>query len=167
MSAGAIAGMRERDTLYLMLAGIFIASLVSCNLIFQKFFAWTPLAIVAETFPSLESALPWSGWRYKIELSVGILPYPVTFLCTDVISELYGKKNADRVVVSGLIASVFILGVVWLATATTAAEWSPVQNDTFSRVFGLAPWFVSASMIAYLTAQFIDIRIFHFFKLPT
>ena len=138
--------MEFKDRFYLILAGIFIASLVSCNLIFQKFFTWTPFGL------------------YTFELSVGILPYPITFLVTDLISELYGKKKADQVVVSGLIASVFVMGVVLLANYVPNTSWSPVNNELFEKVFGLQGPAVFASMIAYLSAQFIDVRVFHFWK---
>ena len=138
--------MEFKDRLYLILAGIFIASLVSCNLIFQKFFTWTPFGF------------------YTFELSVGILPYPITFLVTDLISELYGKKKADQVVISGLIASLFVMGVVLLANYVPNTSWSPVNNELFEKVFGLQGPAVFASMIAYLSAQFIDVRVFHFWK---
>ncbi|MFP6632666.1 MAG: queuosine precursor transporter [Planctomycetota bacterium] len=141
--------MTLRDRLFLILAGIFIAALVSCNLIFQKFFSWTPFGL------------------YTFEISVGILPYPVTFLVTDIISELYGKRKADQVVISGLIASVFVSLLVLLANAVPQTSWSPVSNEIFSTVFGLNGPAVFASMVAYLSAQFIDIRIFHFWKKKT
>jgi uncharacterized integral membrane protein (TIGR00697 family) len=137
---------KQADYIYLILAGIFIASLVSCNLIFQKFFTWSPFGL------------------YTFEISVGILPYPITFLVTDLISEIYGLKRANRVVMAGLIASVFVLGVVSLAEVSTATEWSPVSDQEFNKVFGLTGAAVGASMAAYLAAQFIDIRLFHFWK---
>lgn len=137
---------KEADFLYLVLAGIFIASLVSCNLIFQKFFTWSPFGL------------------YTFEISVGILPYPITFLVTDIISEIYGLNKANRVVMAGLAASVFTLGVVTVADLAPATDWSPVTNEQFSNVFGLTSVSVGASMAAYLAAQFIDIRIFHFWK---
>lgn len=138
--------MDFRNRLYIILGGIFIASLITANLIFQKFFTWTPFGI------------------YTFELSVGILPYPVTFLVTDLISELYGKKKADQIVISGLVASLFVMVVVLVANAMPQTAWSPVNSETFNKVFGLFGPAVFASMIAYLTAQFIDIRIFHFWK---
>ena len=134
-----------QERLYLIFTGIFIASLVACNLIFQKFFTWNFLGL---TF----------------ELSVGIIAYPVTFLVTDLISELYGKKRANQVVISGFCASVFTTLLIFISMNATAADWSPVDSATFNKVFGLsAPAFL-ASMMAYLTAQFIDVRIFHFWK---
>ena len=134
---------------YFIFGGIFIACLVSGNLIFQKFFSW-------DFFNT-----------YTFELSVGILPYPLTFLITDLISEIYGRKRANFVVVSGLVATVFIFLLVLIADAVPATSWSPVDNATFSKVFGLTGAAVSASMIAYLLAQFIDIRVYHFWKKKT
>lgn len=136
----------EAQKLYLILAGLFIAALVSCNLIFQKFFSWSPFGL------------------HTFEISVGIIPYPITFLVTDIISEIYGKKKANQVVIAGLFASAFVLGIVLIAESVSATEWSPVSDSTFSSVFGLTGIAVGASMLAYLMAQFIDIRIFHFWK---
>lgn len=132
--------------MYLILSGIFIASLVSSNLIFQKFFSWNPFEI------------------YNFQLSVGILPYPVTFLITDIISEIYGRKKANEVVIAGLFSSLFVLLVVYIANEVNAVEWSPLNNNVFSKVFGLSIVAVGSSMLAYLIAQFIDIRLFHFWK---
>jgi uncharacterized integral membrane protein (TIGR00697 family) len=98
------------------------------------------------------------------EISVGILPYPITFLVTDVISEIYGQRRANAVVTAGLVASVFVLGVVSVANVVPATAWSPVSSELFSKVFGLTGVSVGASMAAYLLAQYIDIRVFHFWK---
>ena len=144
---------RYGDALYLILAGVFIASLVTCNLIFQKFF-------------TLTIWIPFYG-IYTFEQSVGILPYPITFLVTDILSEIYGKKKANRVVLSGLIASIFVLGVVTISNSVNATSWSPIGNEVFNQVFGLSGAAVFASMLAYLTAQFIDVRLFHFWKTLT
>ena len=135
--------------LYLVLAGIFIAALVACNLIFQKFFTWE-----LELF----------GYSYVFQQSVGLLAYPVTFLVTDVLSEIYGKRGADRVVTSGLIASLFVGALVLVSDAVPATPWSPVDDATFTGVFGLQWIAVTASMAAYLGAQYLDIRLFHMWK---
>ena len=140
----------QANNLYLILAGIFIASLVSCNLIFQKFF-------------QIDIWIPFIG-NYTFAQSVGLLPYPVTFLVTDIISEIYGRKKANQVVTAGLIASLFMLVVVTAADYSSATSWSPVDDATFNKVFGLSGAAVFASMMAYLFAQYIDIRLFHFWK---
>lgn len=114
----------------------------------------------------------WAGdWQslsaFKFELSVGILPYPITFLITDCISEIYGRKRANQTVIAGLFAALFTLLIVTVANAATATPWSPIDNDTFSSVFGLTAAAVGASMTAYILAQFIDVRIYHFWKKAT
>jgi len=136
--------------LFIILSSVFIASLVSCNLIFQKFF-------------TIEIWVPFIG-NYSFEQSVGLLPYPITFLVTDIISEIYGQKRANQVVMSGLIASIFMLLIVTVADLVQATTWSPVSNEIFNNVFGLSAAAVFASMLAYLFAQFVDVRLFHFWK---
>ena len=142
---------RAAYKIYMILATLFITALVVSNLIFQKFFYWYPFHL--ELF----------GTKL-FEISVGILPYPITFLLTDLISEIYGRKNANQVVLIGLFASVFSLGIVYLANVVPATSWSPVSDDLFSTVFGNTATAVFASMLAYLFAQFIDIQIYHFWK---
>ena len=137
--------------IYLYLAALFITSLVVSNLIFQKFFYWYPFD--GKIFGSR-----------LFELSVGILPYPITFLITDLISEIYGKIAANRVVTAGIFASFFSMGILLIADYVPAMESSPIDNATFTQVFSLSPLAVLASMIAYLLAQFVDIRIYHFWK---
>ena len=103
--------MRPRSlNAFLVLVGLFLAALVSCNLIVQKFFAF-----------------PWPDWvpgfgGTMAILSVGILPYPLTFLVTDLISEIYGRKRANKVVWTGLVVSIFVVGVIQLAM------WVPAQT---------------------------------------
>jgi len=135
--------------IYMVLAALFITSLVVSNLIFQKFFYWNPFGI------------------FRFEISVGILPYPITFLVTDIISEIYGKKKANQVVVIGIFASFFSLLIVFVSKIVPATSWSPVDDLLFTKVFGLSSVAVFSSMMAYLLAQFVDIRIYHFWKKKT
>ena len=97
-------------------------------------------------------------------MSAGILPYPLTFLVTDLISELYGQRKANLVVFSGFIASMFVLLFLWLCSQFEAIPSSIVNDLTYNSVFQNAWRLIAASMVAYLFAQFIDVRIFHFWK---
>lgn len=133
----------------MILAALFVASLVTSNLIFKKFFYWDFFGI------------------YTFEISVGILPYPVTFLITDTVSEIYGKKKANQLVTVGFFASVLTLLIILVANSVPATSWSPIKNDMFHTVFGATGIAVSASMIAYLLAQYIDVSIYHFWKRKT
>ena len=137
--------------LYFFLSSIFITALVVSNLIFQKFFSWYPFNF--EVF----------GIKL-FELSVGVLPYPVTFLITDIVSEIFGKRKANQVVVMGILASIFSIGLLLLGDVLPASSSSPIDDKTFNLVFSASPLAVLASMSAYLIAQFLDIRIYHFWK---
>ena len=140
-------GKNQALLLYIILTGIFISCLVTCNLIFLKFFS------IKINFLNL-----------TFNQSVGLIAYPVTFLITDVISEVYGQKKANFVVISGIISSIIILGIMYLAEIAPADLNSPVDNETFSLVFGEFGIAMAASLFTYLVCQLIDIRIFHFWK---
>ena len=137
--------MNFKEQFYIFLSAIFIASLVTCNLIANKF-------VTVDL-----------GFKIFI-VSAGILPYPLTFLVTDLISELYGQKKANLVVFSGFVASMFVLLFLWLGGQFNAIPSSIVNDDIYNLVFQNAWRVIAASMIAYLFAQFIDVRIFHFWK---
>ena len=137
--------MKFKDRFYLILVAIFIASLVTCNLIANKF-------VTVDL-----------GFKVFI-VSAGILPYPLTFLVTDILSELYGQKKTNLVVFTGFIASLFVLAFLWLGGQFNAIPGSIVDNNTYNIVFQNAWRLIAASMIAYLFAQFIDVKIFHFWK---
>ena len=141
--------IKQAENIYLILAAFFITSLVTSNLIFQKFFHWNPFGLI------------------EFELSVGIIAYPVTFLVTDIISEVYGRKRANRVVQAGIFASAFALLIVVVSTEAPAVSWSPVDDVTFKKVFGFTFIAVGSSLAAYLLAQFLDVQIFHFWKRVT
>lgn len=144
---------RDREAafrLYFILGALFIAALITCNLIFRKFFVWAPF-----------------GGNFSFEQSVGILPYPITFLLTDLISEVFGAKRANQVVLAGLFASLFVLLIITIAGAAPATSWSPVNDVQYNHVFGKTALAIGASMAAYLIAQLIDIRVFHFWKRVT
>lgn len=138
--------------IYLYLGALFITSLVVSNLIFQKFFYWNPFGKIEVFGASL------------FEVSVGILPYPITFLITDLISEIYGRKKANQIVTAGIFASLFSMAIILVAEVAPAIRSSPIDDATFTKVFALSPVAVLASMIAYLIAQYIDIGIYHFWK---
>ena len=123
---------------------------------------------------------------YNIEIpfviAIGVLPYPFTFLCTDLISELYGKKRANQVVWMGLVLNLWVIFFVWIAGVLDPPEnlinglpQASVENGqikipqeyAFYQIRKLTIGATIASMVAYLTAQFIDVNIFHFLKAKT
>ena len=106
-----------------------------------------------------------TGWQWgsfgdiSFAVAVGVLPYPMTFLCTDLISEFYGRKRANFVVFVGLILNVWVMFILYIAGALPGTE-----SPAFFTVRELAFGAVTASMIAYLAAQLVDVHVFHFWK---
>lgn len=135
-------------TLYVVLAGLFVAALITCNLIANKFVA---VNLGFKTF----------------QISAGVVPYPLTFLVTDILSEIYGRKLTNRVVLAGFFASLLTLLILYLGQNFPAITDSPVSNEQFAAVFQNTWRVIAASMTAYLVAQFIDVRVFHFIKKRT
>lgn len=130
---------------YLLLGGLFLGSLVVTNLIANKFLTVD------------------LGFKVFV-LSAGALPYPLTFLVTDLLSEVYGRRRANQVVWAGFLVSMFVLFALWMGAQFPAIAESPVDDDTYLRVFKNAWRVIAASMTAYLAAQLVDVRLFHFWK---
>ncbi len=133
------------EAAYLLLAGLFIGSLVVCNLIANKFLTVD------------------LGFKVFV-LSAGALPYPITFLVTDLLSEVYGQRRARRVVWTGFAVSLLVILALWLGSLFPAIAESIVDDATYRQVFNNAWRVIGASMTAYLVAQLVDVRLFHFWK---
>lgn len=160
---------RRREVVFLILSGIFLGSLVMLNILGVSRF------IDLSHFFGISSES-----SFRVSLAIGVLPYPITFLCTDFISEIYGRKRANRVVWVGLILNLWVLLVLWFGGWVTAPDTllangklpipvedgvaNPPHDYAFYAIRSLAFGATFASMIAYLTAQFCDVHIFHFFK---
>jgi uncharacterized integral membrane protein (TIGR00697 family) len=106
-------------------------------------------------------------------VAIGVLPYPVTFICTDLISELYGEKKARDMVWMGVLLNAWVIFLLWLGGVLPGfdldASGQPLvdaagREPTFFEIRELAFGAVAASMVAYLAAQLCDVRLFHFWK---
>ena len=144
----------RRETVFLILAGLFLGTLAMLNILGITRFLNLAFMIDGS-----------SEWRYKLAIAVGVLPYPLTFLMTDFISELYGRRRATVVVWVGLLLNLWVMGILWLGGSWPGFE-PPGEEGTgiFFEVRRLAFGAVTASMIAYLFAQFVDVYAFHFWK---
>ena len=154
----------RRERVFLVLAGFFLCAMTMLNIIgITRFIQLGPMA-----------------------LAVGVLPYPLTFLCTDLISELYGRARANFMVTVGLGLNFFILGTMWLGNAMPSVgpenqpPWQLIQLaedvalpngssvtgsvELFTLLYSTTTGAVMASMVAYIAAQYCDVYIFHFLK---
>ena len=156
------------DKVFLLLTGLFLGSLTMLNILGVSRF-------IDYSFTLFDRQIPFI-------IAIGVLPYPITFLCTDLISELFGKKKANLVVWIGLILNIWVLFIVWLAGVLDAPDnlidgelpiaisdgMVKVPNGyEFYHIRNLTLGATAASMVAYLAAQFIDVKIFHLLKEKT
>lgn len=126
-----------------------------------------PLIALAMTFATLVvvanviavKPLDVNGWA----VPAGILAYPFTFLVTDTISELYGRKTATRLVWMGLILSVLMVLLVYVSKVLPGAGFWENQ-EAYDTILGSVPRVVLASLTAYLVSQHGDVLLFHFFR---
>lgn len=143
-------GLRQNaETLYLILAACFVAALITCNLIANKF---------------VSVDLGFLGFQNPFIISAGVLPYPITFIITDVLSEFYGRRRTNRVVLVGFVASLFVLFILFLGSRFDSILDSPINNAEYNKMFQNSWRVIGASMTAYLVAQLADVRLFHFWK---
>lgn len=154
----------RRERVFLVLAGFFLCAMTLLNVVgITRFIQLGPM-----------------------QLAVGVLPYPLTFLCTDLISELYGRRRANFLVWVGFALNFFILATLWLGNALPAVPadsqppWQAIQLaedlalpngdvltgsvELFQVLFACTSGAVFASMMAYIAAQYCDVQLFHFFK---
>ena len=160
---------QRRERVFLVMAGLFLGTLTMLNILGISRFI-----VLASFEPGVDGSWAWGQWgEVSFALAVGVLPYPLTFLCTDLISEFYGRKRANFVVFVGLILNLWVIFILWLGgvlpsvppmdPATGLPE--PGSPDyAFYTIRTLAFGAVAASMIAYLAAQMIDVQVFHFWK---
>ncbi|MEM7453968.1 MAG: queuosine precursor transporter [Planctomycetota bacterium] len=163
----------RRERVFLILAGIFLGSLTMLNILgisrFIVLFSMEP-GDDGWAFALGQWASP-AGFSFAV--AVGVLPYPVTFLCTDFISEFYGRKRANWVVFTGLVLNVWVVFILWLGgILPSVPEMDPDTrlpdpadlSYAFYSIRALTFGAVVASMIAYMAAQFCDVYLFHFWK---
>ena len=143
------------DRVYVFLAMVFVTLLVLTNIIGQKLFIW-----------------------FDYTLTAGLITYPLTFLVTDIVSEIYGKRRADRMVFMGFAMTLLMLVIVqisivlppspfWVSTiATDLGDGAAMQNAWLGS-FGVGWWLVTGSMCAYMVAQLTDNYLFHFWRRVT
>jgi uncharacterized integral membrane protein (TIGR00697 family) len=148
--------LQERRTrVLLVLSGLFFGTLAMLNILgisrFVVLGSWNDAA-----------GWQWGSWGdVSFAVAVGVLPYPLTFLCTDLISEFYGRQRANFVVWVGLLVNIWVVAILWLGGVLPGG--GPAE-EAFFTVRRLTFGAVAASMVAYLCAQFVDVQLFHFWK---
>ena len=154
----------RRDALFLTLTGVFLTSLVLGNVIGTTKFVTIFSLDLPSWLQALTPELVRNGSIYTMSVPAGVVAYPFTFLATDLISELFGRKRAQMLVWVGFGMNVFMLLLM------SINHWLPNSSgvsgglDLFEGVYQFMVGNTIASMIAYLIAQSVDVRLYHFWK---
>ena len=138
----------RREAVFIVLSGLFIGSLAMLNILGLS--------------RLIDLSFNFNGSKVHFMVFIGVLPYPITFLCTDFICELFGKRRANIVVWTGLLLNLWVLFILWFGGKLP--EDPSIDSAAFFRIRELTFGATAASMIAYLTAQFVDVHVFHFLK---
>jgi uncharacterized integral membrane protein (TIGR00697 family) len=146
---GSVVQVR-RERVFLVLAGLFLGSMTMLNILGVTRF----LDLSFEAF----------GVKFSLPLAVGVLPYPLTFLCTDLISEIYGRKRANFLVWVGFFVNIWLMFILWLGGVLPGFPGPGGEEPIFFEVRRMALGGILGSMVAYLAAQLIDVHLFHFWK---
>lgn len=135
----------KKDIVYVILAGIFITNAIVAELIGGKLIT-----------------------VFGVPMSVGILPWPIVFVSTDLINEYFGEKGVRKLslITASLIAYTFV--ILFIAMRIPAMKGDQlITDDQFNGVFGQSMWIIVGSITAFLVSQLIDVTIFHFVKNKT
>jgi queuosine precursor transporter len=135
--ASSMIAQSRRDIVYLALAGFFVTNAILGEVTGGKLFTLGPFT-----------------------LSIGVIPWPVVFLTTDLINEYFGREGVRRLtfMTIGLIVYAFV--VLFLAMQVPAASFSPVNDAQFDAVFGQSLWIIVGSVVAFAVSQLVDVGVF-------
>jgi uncharacterized integral membrane protein (TIGR00697 family) len=135
----------RKEIVFILLSGIFITNAIVAEMIGGKLIQIGPYV-----------------------MSIGILPWPIVFLTTDLINEYFGENGVRKLsfITAGLIAYAFIL-LLMAMNISAAVGISPVNDEEFNAVFGQSMWIIIGSIIAFLVSQLMDVTVFTYFKKRT
>ncbi len=145
----------------LIIVAIFMGTLISMSLLGLSKFVDTHIELF--------------GFSWHLQIPIGLIPYPLTFLCTDLMTELFGAQRARQMIWLGFCANLFVVLLVYLVgfvppTPEFFEVQVPAVTDTqfaFYQIRYLAMSGVLGTLLAYLCAQFIDVKVFHYLKEKT
>ena len=148
----------RRDTLFLILGGFFLTNAILGEVIGGKlFYLFRPEFTVGL---GLFTIGPFT-------MSIGVIPWPVVFLSTDLVNEYYGTRGVRQLTLLGIVMISYVFIVLFLAMQIHATDFSPVTNAAFANVFSQSMWIIVGSLTAFAVSQMTDVLIFHAFRRRT
>lgn len=155
------------NRLFLILGGFFLANAIIAEFIGVKIFSLEQTVGV--------QPLQWDifGYLLSMELTAGVLLWPVVFVMTDVINEYYGPKGVRFLSHGAVLLISYAFLIIFLSIALVPANWwggskaeagIPDMQIAFSSIFGQGLWIIAGSLIAFIFGQIIDVFIFQRIK---
>jgi uncharacterized integral membrane protein (TIGR00697 family) len=141
----------RKDQVYFILGGFFLTNAILGELIGGLLFQVPELNL---------GGLRLSG----VILSVGVIPWPIVFITTDLVNEYFGKAGVRRLTLLTVGMILYCFLVLYAAMGVQAWEKSPVSGEVFRTVFGQSMWIIAGSLAAFLVSQLVDVMAFHGFR---
>jgi queuosine precursor transporter len=152
------------NRLFIALAGFFVANAVIAEFVGVKIFAVEDTLGIAP--------LTWNlyGETGSLNLTAGVLVWPLVFILTDVINEYFGVRGVRFISYVAVVLVAYAFLVAYAAISVVPAGWwiragvasgVPDMQAAFANIFGQGMWIIAGSIIAFLIGQLIDVVIFH------
>jgi len=155
--------MNKKDRLFFALGIFFVANALIAEIIGGK--------LIVLGSPDFSFFLNLGFFQSRVGpfiLSVGVIPWPIVFISTDLINEYYGKAGVRRITYTGVIMIIYTFVLLFLSMIPQAAEGiSPVSETVYRTVFGQSMWIIVGSIVAFMVAQLVDVLVFQSFRRRT
>ena len=146
--------MSRSQILFFILGGFFITNAIVAELIGGKIFA-----IGMPQF-LIDGLLALGIDTDKFQVSVGLLPWPIVFIATDLVNEFFGRRGVQFYTFTTIGLILYTLLILEVALRVTAVDFSPVTQDEFVSVFGQSQRIILASVVAFAVSQLLDVLVF-------
>ena len=100
-------------------------------------------------------------------MSLGVIPWPVVFITTDLLNEYYGKDGVKKLTFLTVGLIIYTFAILFAGMGIPAVDFSPVDDVSYNKVFGQSLWIIVGSIIAFIVSQLLDVSIFWLFRNKT
>jgi len=153
----------KKDKLFFALGAFFITNAIIAEIIGGK--------LIVLGSPDFQFTLNLGIFATQVGpfiLSVGVIPWPIVFLSTDLINEYFGKQGVRRITNIGVVMIIYTFLVIFATMIPNAAEGiSPVNEASYRQVLSQSMWIIVGSIIAFIVSQIVDVVVFHLFRRRT
>jgi len=153
----------KKEKLFLFLATFFVANAIIAEIIGGK------LIVLGD--PTFSFLLNFGFFETQVGpfiLSVGVFPWPIVFLSTDLINEYFGKRGVRQITNIAVVLILYVFVIIFVTMIPQAAEGiSPVTDESYRQVLSQSMWIIVGSIVAFVVSQIVDVMVFHLFRRKT